>query len=90
MAWEIEFVREAKKELSRLDRTAQLEILKFLKERIATDENPKRFGAPLRKDLLGLWKYRIGNYRIITDIQENRITVVVVRVGHRSRVYGGH
>ena len=90
MAWQIEFEREAKKELARLDRSAQTHILNYLKNRIATDEDPRRFGAPLRSNLAGLWKYRVGAYRIITEIQDHHITVVVVPIGHRSRVYGGH
>jgi mRNA interferase RelE/StbE len=90
LAWKIEFVRDAKKELARIDRTAQRDILHFLKERIATVENPRQFGAPLRKNLSGLWRYRVRNYRIIADIQDDRFTVLVVRVGHRRRVYGGH
>ena len=90
MAWQIEFEREAKKELARLDRSAQADIMKYLKNRIAGNDDPRRFGAPLRSNLSGLWKYRVGAYRIIAEIQDHRITVVVVRIGHRSRVYGGH
>jgi mRNA interferase RelE/StbE len=90
LAWKIEFVRDAKKELVRIDRKAQRDILHFLKERVATAEDPRQFGAPLRKNLSGLWRYRVCNYRIIADIQDDRFTVLVVRVGHRRRVYGGH
>ena len=90
MAWRIEFEQSAKKELTRLDRQAQARILRFLRERIATGEDPRRHGRPLRRDLSGLWKYRMGDYRIVADIQDDRVLVLVVRVGHRRRVYGGH
>ena len=90
MAWKIEFAKSAKKELKAIDRQTQRNILNYLKTRIATDEDPRRFGDPLSKNLSGLWKYRVGNYRVICDIQDNILIVLVVRIGHRRRVYGGH
>lgn len=90
MAWTIEIQKSAKKELEKLDKTAADRILRFLEERIATDEDPRRFGEGLTENLAGLWKYRIGDYRVIVAIQDERIVVLVLRVGHRSKVYGGH
>jgi mRNA interferase RelE/StbE len=90
LAWEVRFGDSAKKELAKLDRKAAEDILKFLRERIATDEDPRRFGGPLRKNLTGPWKYRVGSFRIIADIQNETITVLVLRVAPRSKAYGGH
>jgi mRNA interferase RelE/StbE len=90
LTWQITFEESAKKELLALDRTAQTEIVQYLRNRIATDQDPRRFGDPLRKELAGLWKYRIGNYRIICDIKDEEATVLIIRIGHRSKVYGGH
>lgn len=90
MTWKVEFDPRAQKELDQLDRNHAKQILKYLSDRIAADEDPRRFGDPLRKDLSGLWKYRIGNYRVICDIQDQVLIVLVVRIGHRRRVYGGH
>lgn len=90
MTWQIEFDESAEKELSKLDRKAQKDIWDFLRKRIAARENPRDFGEALRKNLSGLWKYRVGNYRVIAEIQDQRLIVLVVRVGHRSRVYGNH
>lgn len=90
MVWTIEFDEQAKKELKQIDKKAQKNIIDFLKTRIATEESPYRFGEALKQNLAGLWKYRVGNYRIITEIQENIVTVIVLRVGHRSKIYGGH
>jgi len=90
LAWQITFEESAKKELLALDRTAQTEIVQYLRSRIATDQDPRRFGDPLRKELAGLWKYRIGNYRVICDIKDEEVTVLIIRIGHRSKVYGGH
>ena len=87
MIWKIEFDERARKELRKLDRQAQTNILRYLRDRIATHEDPRRFGDPLRKNMSGFWKYRIGPYRVICDIQENKVTVRVVRVGHRKDVY---
>ena len=90
MAWAIKFERSAKKDLARLDRKAQADIWKYLQDRIATDEDPKRFGDPLVGDLSGLWKYRVGSYRVIVEIRDQEVVILVVRVGHRKNVYGGH
>ena len=87
MIWKVEFDERARKELRKLDRQAQANILFYLRDRIATHEDPRRFGDPLRKNMSGFWKYRIGHYRIICDISENVVTVRVLRVGHRKNVY---
>ena len=87
MAWRIEITDTAKKQLSKLDRQVQIEILRYLRERIATEEDPRRFGAPLRRERAGRWKYRVGNYRLICEIQEEKILVLVLMVGHRSKIY---
>jgi len=87
MIWRVEFDDRARKELRKLDRQAQSMILSYLRDRIATDDDPCRFGDPLRKNMSGFWKYRIGPYRVICDIREHIVTVRVLRVGHRKNVY---
>ncbi len=87
MTWTVEFDPQAEKELDRLDPQHARRILKYLFGRIATDEDPRRFGDPLRSNLAGLWKYRVGNYRIICDIQDEVLLVLVLRIGHRREVY---
>ncbi|PTN32361.1 type II toxin-antitoxin system RelE/ParE family toxin [Desulfonatronum sp. SC1] len=90
MGWSIKIDKPAKKELAKLGSNAAKDILKFLRKRIVTDEDPRRLGDPLRKDLSGLWKYRVGAYRVIADIQDDVFLVLVVRVAHRKKAYGGH
>ncbi|OPX34904.1 MAG: addiction module toxin RelE [Desulfobacteraceae bacterium 4484_190.1] len=90
MAWQINITKTAKKQIEKIDSSVKKKILNYLKTRIATDEDPRRFGAPLCRDMAGLWKYRIGNYRIICEIQDQKVTVLVLRLGHRSKIYGGH
>jgi len=87
LAWRIEITNTAKKQLAKLDRQVQTEIVRYLRERISTDDDPRRYGAPLRKELAGRWKYRVGAYRLICEIQDEKILVLVLMVGHRSTVY---
>ena len=87
MPWIIEYTETARKALLSLDRQAALKITQYLATRIATDEDPRRFGRGLKSNLAGLWRYRVGDYRVIAEIQDARVVVLVVRIGHRSRVY---
>ncbi|MGK5090866.1 type II toxin-antitoxin system RelE/ParE family toxin [Deltaproteobacteria bacterium TL4] len=87
MIWSVEFDDRARRELRKLDKQAQQEILSYLREKIATSEDVKRFGKPLVADKQGLWRYRISDYRIICRIENEQLVVLVVRVGHRKNVY---
>jgi mRNA interferase RelE/StbE len=87
LAWQIEITRTARKQLSKLDNQVQVDILRYLRERIATDDDPRRYGGPLRRDLAGRWKYRVGSYRPICEIQDEKILVLVLMVGHRGKIY---
>jgi mRNA interferase RelE/StbE len=85
--WRVEFDRDAARDLRKLDVAAQRRILRYLRDRIATDQDPRRFGHALTGDLKGLWRYRIGDYRIVAAIEDDRFVVLVVTVGHRHEVY---
>ena len=88
MAFEIEFDPEAVKDLKKLDRQVQQRLIGFLKLRIATLDNPRDIGEALAGGKLGAyWKYRVGDWRIICDIQDRRIVVRVLRIGNRREVY---
>jgi len=87
LAWRIEVTETAKKQLAKLDRQIQADIVRYLRERIAGDEDPRRYGAPLRRELADRWKYRVGDYRLICEIQDRKILVLVLMVGHRGTVY---
>lgn len=87
MIWKIEFSKSATKELRKLSSTLQDNILRYLKERIATNEDPKRFGKPLSYDKHGLWRYRIQDTRVICRLYEDELLVLVIKVGHRKDVY---
>jgi mRNA interferase RelE/StbE len=84
----IEFDPRAEKELEKLDREVARRILRFLRERVAVRDDPRSIGEALRGQELGrFWKYRVGEYRLICPIQDRRITVLVLRVGHRRDIY---
>lgn len=85
--WRVEISRTAEKQIQELNRDAQEAIVRFLRERVLAAENPRQLGKPLHGDEGGLWRYRVGDYRLICDIQFERITVLVLRVGHRKDVY---
>jgi mRNA interferase RelE/StbE len=85
--WRVEFDRDAARDLRKLGAIAERTILRYLRQRIATTEDPRRFGKPLTGDLKGLWRYRVGNYRIVASIENDRFVVLIVTVGHRREVY---
>ena len=85
--WTIEFDDRARGELRKLDTGTQQTILRYLRERIATAEDPRRFGKPLRQNLAGLWRYRVEDFRTLCRIEDERIVVLVLQFGHRREVY---
>jgi mRNA interferase RelE/StbE len=88
LAWKIEIDPRARNELARLDRDIQRRITRFLAERLGQLDDPRSIGQPLRGPVLGrFWKYRVGDYRVICDIQQQTLTVLVLRIGHRREVY---
>lgn len=87
MAWTISWDARAVKELKKLDRSAQQNILRYFRDRIATQKTPRRFGKALTENKSGLWRYRVGDYRMICQIQNHQLIVLVLRVAHRKQVY---
>jgi mRNA interferase RelE/StbE len=85
--WTVEFDDRARRELRKLDPQTQREILRYLRERIAGSPDPRQFGKPLRLQLAGLWRYRVGDSRLICRIEDDRLVVLVIRVAHRRNVY---
>jgi mRNA interferase RelE/StbE len=87
MAWKIEFDPAALKELHKLDKSVKRRILKFLHERVVKLADPRQIGAGLQGTLSGLWKYRVGDYRLICSLENDRFVVLVLRIGHRREIY---
>ena len=88
MAWKIEVSPVAERELNKLDGQHAKRILKFLHERLAKLDDPRSIGKALQGSRLGeFWRYRVGEYRIICKIEDDRLLVLVLRVGHRKEIY---
>ncbi|MCM2472957.1 type II toxin-antitoxin system RelE/ParE family toxin [Rhizobium sp. CG5] len=88
MAWTIEYRQPVRKSLEKLDPVVRKRIRQFLEERVAGLDDPKQIADRLQGSELGqFWRYRVGDYRIICDIQDERLVVLVIEIGHRSSVY---
>ena len=87
MGWRIEFHPDAAKELRRLDRPTAARIVRTLETRVATLDDPRMLGAALKGEHAGYWRWRIGDYRVVARVVDERITILIVRVGHRREVY---
>jgi len=85
--WRIEIGRTATRQITKLDHQAQKSILNFLRERLSQADNPRQWGRALQGEKRGLWRYRVGDYRLICDIQDESITILVLELGHRKDVY---
>ena len=87
LAWTVEFQLTARKQIRELDRPIQKRILSFFRQRLLTLEDPRQLGKALTGDKVGLWRYRIGDYRAICRIEDQRLVVLVLALGHRREVY---
>ena len=87
MAWRVEITRTAERQIAKLDRKGQVSIIHYLKEHLEQSEDPRQQGKALRGEKKGLWRYRVGDYRVICHIRDESKTVVVLTLGHRKEVY---
>lgn len=88
LIWNINFTNTALKTISKFDKTTQIRIFKWLEERVSKGNNPRLWGKQLKGSILGdNWCYRIGDYRILCNIQDDKLIVAVVDVGHRKDIY---
>jgi mRNA interferase RelE/StbE len=87
LAWTVEISNIAERQLRKIDRSIQKRILDWLEDRLENCKNPRHFGEPLKGNHAGLWRYRIGDYRVLCEIQDEKIVVLVLAIGHRREVY---
>jgi len=88
LVWKIELTSTATRQLAKLDKAVAQRIRRFLQQRIAPLENPRILGQKLHGKTLGeFWKYRVGDYRIVAKIEDARLVVLVIQIGHRSEIY---
>jgi mRNA interferase RelE/StbE len=87
LVWTIDYTDTAKEQLRKLGRPVARRIVDFMDERIAASGNPRQTGKALTGPFGGFWRYRVGDYRVICDIQDGALRVLVVLVGSRDKVY---
>ena len=87
MAWSIEVTESAEKQLSKIDRGQQKRIINYLESRIATAADPRQLGKPLTGEFSSMWRYRVGDYRLICSMKDEILTVLVLKIAHRRMVY---
>ena len=87
MAWTIEFDRTAERELAKLPKHDARRILRFLHERVAPLANPRSIGDALKGPMRSFWRCRVGDFRVIAEIEDDKVRILVVRIGNRREVY---
>ena len=87
MMYHVKFTKYALKELKKLDKATASLIIGWIRKNLEGCENPRIHGKGLTADKTGQWRYRIGDYRIIAQIRDEEVTVLVVNIGHRREIY---
>jgi mRNA interferase RelE/StbE len=87
MPWIVQWEKRAIKDMAGLGAVDRKRIARFIRDRIGNRDNPREFGEALVGPLAGYWKYRVGDFRIITSINDRTITIIIVRIGNRREVY---
>lgn len=87
MSYSLYFTDKALKQLKKMDKATAALIIGWLEKNVQGCDNPRLHGKPLTANRIGQWRYRIGDYRVITEIEDNRLVVIVITVGHRREIY---
>ena len=88
MAWTIELTEEALRQLEKMGRSKAVRIREYLRKRVATLYNPRLLGKPLQGGTLGhLWRYRVGDFRVLCELRDAQLVVLIVEIGHRREIY---
>lgn len=85
--YKVSFAKTAIKTLEKLDKYTKRIIIEWIEKNLDGCENPRIFGKPLSANRKGQWRYRVGDYRILTDIRDNELIILVINVGHRRDIY---
>lgn len=88
MTWNINYAESVKKDVQKFDVSTRKRLKNFIEYRLAKMENPRTIGGALTGSKLGqFWKFRVGDYRIISEIQDKTLTILIIEIGHRKEVY---
>ncbi|TYB83734.1 type II toxin-antitoxin system RelE/ParE family toxin [Oceaniovalibus sp. ACAM 378] len=89
LAWKIEVTEKAAKQIKKLGTADSRRIRDYLRDRIAPLDHPRQLGKPLQGSELGCyWRYRVGDYRILCELHDHEMIVLVIEAGHRRKIYG--
>lgn len=87
-AFKVEYTASTLKQLKKLDKPTAFFILSYIEKNLVNSENPRLHGKSLQDPLSDKWRYRVGDYRILAKIEEDRVVILIVEVGHRKDIYG--
>ena len=87
MIYQVVYTRAAVKQLKKMDRKIAALIISFIEDKLLYCENPRAYGKALQGNLSNIWRYRIGDYRVLAKIQDQILVITVVEVGHRKNIY---
>ncbi len=87
MKYHVEFTKGALKQLKKMDKATSALILGWIRKNIENCDDPRVHGKGLTANRSGQWRYRVGDYRIIAEIQDEKVLILVVNIGHRSEIY---
>ena len=87
MKYDVEYSKTAMDTIKKIDSSTSKIIRNWIEKNLINTENPRIKGKALTSDLKGLWRYRVGDYRILVDIQDNKIVILILDIGHRSKIY---
>lgn len=87
MKYKVVFTDDAKKELKKLDKHTATLIISWIRKNLEGCENPRQHGKALSANRTGQWRYRIGNYRLIAEIEDDKIIILILNVGHKRDIY---
>lgn len=87
MKYTVEYTKRAIKQLKKLDKQTSALLLGWIEKNLVDCDNPRQFGKGLTANRKGEWRYRIGNYRLVADIQDDKIVILILNIGHRRDIY---
>lgn len=87
MSYHVEFSKAALKELKKIDRYTASMIVGWIRKNLEGCEDPRQFGKGLTANRSGQWRYRVGDYRLLAEIREEKVIILILHVGHRSDIY---
>ena len=87
MKYKVEYLPQVFKTLEKMDKFTKRIIVEWIEKNLVDCENPKLFGKPLSANRAGQWRYRVGDYRILAKIEDEKLIILVIAVGHRREIY---